>query len=1067
MSSSNSWAARVGLVLTMVAPPVAAASLWPSFVTSHSLLAILLLIGYETIVTAVRFSSQVAGDLRERWRHRLVDYIDKTLRRRLSRFGSRYRDFVLASQRYIDQKGLETVGFYAPQLDEVFVDVSLAFRAPHQVPSGLLANLPADAPDRRSIKDFLDRVPAEVLAVVGAPGSGKTTLLRHTARQVCLARHGRRRTIPILLYLRDHVATINANFNIGIAELVRRSLRQAGVDEPRDWFEQQLRKGNCVVLLDGLDEVASQQHRTSVADWMERQVARYPKNDYVITSRPHGYRSAPIHGATVLNVLAFTEKQVTEFIHAWYLAVERHATEASGEEFRLRANSAAKDLLDRLNGAPTLYELTVNPLLLTMMVNVHRYRGVLPGSRAKLYREICQVMLGLRQEAKKLPIDLDGDHKEALLRSLAYTMMCRRVVDLPKAEVIDDIRPALRRMSRGRMSRDLTAEDFLADVASNGLLVERENDLYAFAHLTFQEYLAAMYIRGKGLSKVLADRVDDSWWRETTLLYTAQTDADPIVRACLESASVPALALAFDCTEHDSELAPELRDSVDNLLESVFAPDTTPTLRRLMAGVLATRHVRRLIRVGSSNGRICAAPIPLGIYWFFQQDMPGHEPDCAALVAPSVDQPVTGVRGGDALALVRWINNITGSGLTYRLLTRDEVYDPAARRMLKTASSGADHLAVWLAPSKDDERTPLWTAIGARHPHQIDDTTVAQHVKQDLESASSMLARVLLVHSIVANRALHLGLNRTLSLARADMQMRIPEVEVALARARSQAKSINETIGRSLDLDHLLSTALNSNHSVDLASALELARIIRIDLTRTYGPAAILGFSSKIDIDRAYEKATSLTPSDNEVPDIAVDRALALDTVISLDFDQLFDTASASATSFNEGLALDAYLAFDRAIGTALAYAFAQSAYPDGGLEAWRIRFSGIFMHFTGIGTRDEGYLVSPEALADKIEAVWKAVRNMPALANDVWAHQVVANLKEIALPVATREKPITSESASTIRIIALCLAAEADLHEATALDRNLREIVAGITLLERRSTGQSLPTETIVLAIS
>ncbi len=47
----------------------------------------------------------------------------------------------------------------------------------------------------------------------------------------------------------------------------------------------------------------------------------------------------------------------------------------------------------RLDGAPGLYDLTVNPLLLTMIATVHRYRGALPGSRVDLNGEICQVML--------------------------------------------------------------------------------------------------------------------------------------------------------------------------------------------------------------------------------------------------------------------------------------------------------------------------------------------------------------------------------------------------------------------------------------------------------------------------------------------------------------------------------------------------------------------------------------------------------------------------------------------------------------------------------------------------
>ena len=78
----------------------------------------------------------------------------------------------------------------------------------------------------------------------------------------------------------------------------------------------------------------------------------------------------------------------------------------------------------------------MNPLLLTMIVNVHRYRGALPGSRADLYSEICQVMLWRRQEAKQLPLQMSGDKKVAILGGLAYVMMGRSVSDVSLADVL-------------------------------------------------------------------------------------------------------------------------------------------------------------------------------------------------------------------------------------------------------------------------------------------------------------------------------------------------------------------------------------------------------------------------------------------------------------------------------------------------------------------------------------------------------------------------------------------------------------------------------------------------------
>lgn len=649
---------------------------------NHPVLAVVLLGVYEVLVAVLLFAGKIATELRERWQERIVNRLDRALGQRLARFDKRYREFVLASLRFIDLKGLATPGPHTPELDEVFVDVSLAFREPSQASGSLLAALPAEVTDRHSIRDFLDDPQPVVLAVIGAPGSGKTTLLRHTARQLCHAHRGRRRTTPILLYLRDHVTAIVSTPDVALPGLVRGTLGRYGPDEPDGWFEQRLNDGDCLVLLDGLDEVARPDDRRSVAHWVERQIRQYPKNDYVITSRPQGYRTARIDGAAVLQVRSFTDEQVTRFVQSWYLAVERHSTGATGEDVRLRAESAADDLLRRLDGAPGLYDLTVNPLLLTMIATVHRYRGALPGSRVDLYGEICQVMLWRRQEAKNLPIVPDGDKKEVLLRGLAFAMMQRQVRDLPRAHVLAEIGPALR-----RMSRKLTAEEFLTDIASNGLLIERESGLYSFAHQTFQEYLAATHIRDKGLPNVLVDAVDDVWWRETTLLYTARSDADPIVLACWASTSVTALSLAFDCAEQGSELAPELRDHLDDLLAAAFASGTDSERRRLVAGVLLTHHLRHLIRTGN-GGRVCARPVTTDLYQLYQMDTQGPVPERPTHLRSGTEEPITGVCGSDAVAFVHWVNGITGSEAVYRLPNLAEINDSALHRALTTPTSG-------------------------------------------------------------------------------------------------------------------------------------------------------------------------------------------------------------------------------------------------------------------------------------------------------------------------------------------------------------------------------------------
>jgi hypothetical protein len=206
MAGTGIVAVRAVVVAVAAGPPVAVAGVWRDVVMNHPALAAVLIGAYEILVAVVLFAGKIAAELRERWRPRIVNRLDLMLGQRLSRFDQRYREFVLGGLRFIDLKGLATIGFYTPELDEVFVDVSLAPREPNRASGDLLAVLPAEVTDRHALGDFLDRPQPVVLAVIGVPGSGKTTLLRHTARQVCLARRGRRRTVPILLYLRDHEA---------------------------------------------------------------------------------------------------------------------------------------------------------------------------------------------------------------------------------------------------------------------------------------------------------------------------------------------------------------------------------------------------------------------------------------------------------------------------------------------------------------------------------------------------------------------------------------------------------------------------------------------------------------------------------------------------------------------------------------------------------------------------------------------------------------------------------------------------------------------------------------------
>ncbi|MFJ8959064.1 NACHT domain-containing protein [Lentzea sp. NPDC102401] len=1014
-----SRSARISLFLAGTLPALA------GLAAGHPVAAGFLFLGAELGIWALMLTGGVLDDLGKRWRNRVTEWLDQAVLRGTSRFGKRYREFLIDTLRAIEEQGPATSGFYRPDLDEVFVDVGLVTQAPHLVSPSLLADQQVIGVDRRNLDEFIDQEQPSVLAVIGAPGSGKSTLLRRTAREISRHRFRNRRTVPILLYLRDHTDIIVGNPDIDVATLVRRHLEVYRLEDPARWFERRLRAGKCVVLLDGLDEVADQKDRTVVSDWVSAQVARYPKNDYVLTSRPQGYLSSKVDNALVLQVRSFSDEQVTDFVRRWYFAVERRASRSESVDVRRAAEIAANDLLDRLYRNPALYELTVNPLLLTMIANVHRHRGALPGSRADLYKEICEVMLWRRQVAKKMELELRGDKKESLLRSLAFGMMEKRVTGVPRADVVEAIKPSMR-----RLSRDFTVDGFLSDVTTNGLLVERESGVYSFAHHTFQEYLAAAHIRDKQWSKILVDGVDDVWWRETTLLYAAWSDADEIVQACLDSSSVAAFQLAYDCAGQGSELAPELVERMDALLAEVYEPDTPAERRRLMAGVLAARHVHGLVR---TRGRrwVCSKPITSGIFWLYQQDVRAEQ---AVNAVPGGTDPVRGVWGGDALAFTRWINSITGNHIVYQLPEHDDVKDVFDR---------APDFTVWLRPTAKAKQPKLWVPKGVAHPHSVNSEMLASHVIGDATRVAPSLARLLLLQSLLEVRVLAENLEGELAQARANAMARGRTRELEIAAAAAHARSLAK------DRPLRLAQALEGARDLAAALGLESAAAVTIEVVKA------IAYANKADRAAAIARADRLA-------DDLVDE-------LDPDFARIFVLTGKSSARKSP----------DRVMGRALCKVFDTLLFKQPSPETWATEFSTAFLHHT-LDFQQKPIVVSPGALADSTHHARRVLIDVAGVSaseededEDVyegpsaWASQAVFALEDVAVPIFERKRDLTPDTATAIRLASLCLAAETPTLRTGVLSQTFRQIAAGVSLLERRMDGQAVCNETIMLSVS
>jgi serine/threonine protein kinase len=393
--------------------------------------------------------------------------------------------------KYLEQEKRRTLAEHAPGFPNLFVrdTVGTLF-----IPPPWKSVPPAESSELipRLIACLSDALPRNIV-LTGGPGQGKTTILKKlfcTLADSFIS--GTSPVFPLFLpfrFLAPHIRDEHFGTPEWLAEYLRKDAwsRLALSNPPFDLRADYQRP---ILLIDGLDELGSADQAT-INRLVSTPMFYYPA---VLSCRRTFYdlylSASPIQQQYVAHIS----------LEPWDLARSGRLYIDAFCKWSGFGSTSSADLTTRIDSDPDLRDLSTQPLLLTMMLDVFGAASDqqdAPRDLAGLYERYLRNLL--RYEASRPGSILDDWHKAAILERLAWALYMTRgsgeqAYGDPRRMTVtlDDLRRILHRLGKYYEGHSIDAA--VEDVRLHSCMVDDDGGACSFIHKSFQEFYVALHI---------------------------------------------------------------------------------------------------------------------------------------------------------------------------------------------------------------------------------------------------------------------------------------------------------------------------------------------------------------------------------------------------------------------------------------------------------------------------------------------------------------------------------------------------------------------------------------------